>query len=104
MIPVSCVAWCRGAEFFLLEAMGRDDVLGELDWDLCKLKMGNGPKDLEKTIDMNWMRCVKGATLYTSPCTTRAAGASSAARDATSAPLCRVLRLDASRARRTRDK
>lgn len=44
--------------------LGRDDVLGELDWDLCKLKMGNGPKDLEKTIDMNWMGMCKGATLH----------------------------------------
>ena len=29
--------------------LGRDDVLGELQWDLCKLKMGHGPKDIEKT-------------------------------------------------------
>ena len=29
--------------------VGRDDVLGELQWDLCKLKMGHGPKDIEKT-------------------------------------------------------
>ena len=25
--------------------------------------MGHGPKDIEKTIDMNWMGMVKGATL-----------------------------------------
>ena len=30
--------------------LGRDDVLGELQWDLCKLKMGHGPKDIEKTV------------------------------------------------------
>ena len=34
-----------------------------MQWDLCKLKMGHGPKDIEKTIDMNWMGMVKGATL-----------------------------------------
>jgi len=44
--------------------LGRDDVLGEVEWDLCKLKMGHGPKDIEKTIDMNWMGMVKGATLH----------------------------------------
>ena len=44
--------------------VGRDDVLGTLEFDLCKLKMGHGPKDIEKTIDMNWMGMVKGATLY----------------------------------------
>ena len=38
-------------------------VLGTLEFDLCKLKMGHGPKDIEKTIDMNWMGMVKGATL-----------------------------------------
>ena len=43
--------------------LGRDDVLGTLEFDLCKLKMGHGPKDIEKTIDMNWMGMVKGATL-----------------------------------------
>ena len=43
--------------------IGRDDVLGTLEFDLCKLKMGHGPKDIEKTIDMNWMGMVKGATL-----------------------------------------
>ena len=45
------------------ESLGRDDVLGTLEFDLCKLKMGHGPKDIEKTIDMNWMGMVKGATL-----------------------------------------
>ena len=30
--------------------LGRDDVLGELQYDLCKLKMGHGPKDIEKTV------------------------------------------------------
>ena len=30
--------------------LGKDDVLGELQWDLCKLKMGHGPKDIEKTV------------------------------------------------------
>jgi hypothetical protein len=30
--------------------LGRDDVLGEVEWDLCKLKMGHGPKDIEKTV------------------------------------------------------
>ena len=38
-------------------------LLGELQFDLCKLKMGHGPKDIEKTIDMNWMGMVKGATI-----------------------------------------
>ena len=25
-------------------------MLGEVEWDLCKLKMGHGPKDIEKTV------------------------------------------------------
>ena len=29
-----------------------------------KYKFGQGPKEIEKTIDMNWMGMVKGATLY----------------------------------------
>ena len=28
------------------------------------IRAGHGPKDIEKTIDMNWMGMVKGATLH----------------------------------------
>jgi len=46
------------------DGFSRDDCIGEIDYDLNKIKMGQGPKELEKTIDMNWMGMVKGATLY----------------------------------------
>jgi Ca2+-dependent lipid-binding protein len=46
------------------DGFSRDDCIGSIDFPLAKLKMGQGEKSLEKTIDMNWMGMVKGATLH----------------------------------------
>jgi Ca2+-dependent lipid-binding protein len=46
------------------DGFSRDDCIGSIDFELNKLKFGQGVKELEKTIDMNWMGMVKGATLY----------------------------------------
>jgi len=45
------------------DGFSRDDCIGHIDFPLYKLKEGKR-KHLEKTIDMNWMGMVKGATLH----------------------------------------
>jgi Ca2+-dependent lipid-binding protein len=45
------------------DSFARDDCIGEINFPLHKLK-ADKMKDLEKTIDMNWMGLVKGASLH----------------------------------------